>query len=207
MFADLIRAVLAAAAAAVLPGYFWAAVLRPTSGLGERLAYSTAVSMGSVPILAVIIARAAGTGVTLWVALLSVLIVFGAGLLVFRIKGPATGEPGPLLSLPAPARDPRVLTLVAAALALALVTMAERRPPVVLLALIALALLAGGALLAWPRPAPEPGDGRRPIPVRRAAPALRAAPPVRRGPHRPRVAASPAPREPPRPNRAAIIPG
>jgi hypothetical protein len=160
VFADLIRAVLAAAAAAVLPGYFWAAVLRPTSGLGERLAYSTAVSMGSVPILAVIIARAAGTGVTLWVALLSVLIVFGAGLLVFRIKGPATGEPGPLLSLPAPARDPRVLTLVAAALALALVTMAEHRPPGVLLALLALALLAGGALLAWPTPAPEPGDGR-----------------------------------------------
>ena len=67
MVADLIRAVLAATAAAVLPGYFWAAVFRPTSGLGERLAYSTAVSMASVPVIAVIIARAAGTGVTLWV--------------------------------------------------------------------------------------------------------------------------------------------
>jgi hypothetical protein len=157
VYADLIRAVLAAAAAAVLPGYFWAAVLRPTSGLGERLAYSTAVSMGSVPVLAVIIARAAGTGVTLWIALVSVLVVFGTGLLVFRVKGPAPGESSPVLTLPAPARDPRVLTLIAAALALALVMMADRRPPVVLLALIALALLAGGALLAWPRSAPETG--------------------------------------------------
>jgi hypothetical protein len=157
VFADLIRAVLAAAAAAVLPGYFWAAVLRPTSGLGERLAYSTAVSMGSVPVLAVIIARAAGTGVTLWVALVAVLAVFGAGLLVFRIKGPAPGESSPLLPLPAPVRDPRVLTLIAVGLALALVMMADRRPPVALLALIALALLAGGALMAWPRSA-EPGS-------------------------------------------------
>jgi hypothetical protein len=158
VFADLIRAVLAAAAGAVLPGYFWAAVLRPTSGLGERLAYSTAVSMASVPVLAVIIARAAGTGVTLWVALVAVLAVFGAGLLVFRIKGPAPGESSPLLPLPAPVRDPRVLALIAAGLALALVMMADRRPPVVLLALIALALLAGGALMAWPRPAAEPGS-------------------------------------------------
>ena len=65
--ADLIRALLAGAAGAVLPGYFWAAVLRPTSGLGERLAWSTGLSMASV------------------------LIVFGSGLLVYRLKGPATG--------------------------------------------------------------------------------------------------------------------
>ena len=157
MVADLIRAVLAAAAAAVLPGYFWAAVLRPTSGLGERLAYSTAVSMASVPVLAVIIARAAGTGITLWIALVSVLAVFGTGLLAFRIKGPAPGSAAPLLPLPAPCRDPRVLTLIAGALAVALVMMAARRPPVLVLLVIAVALLAGGALLAWPRPEPQAG--------------------------------------------------
>src|SRR5215470_12493883 len=122
--ADLIRAVLAAAA--VLPGYFWAAVLRPTSGLGERLAYSTAVSMASVPVIAVVIARAAGSGVTLWVALAAVLIVFGAGALAYRVKGPAPGSASPLLPLPAPVRDPRVLALVGGALALALVMMADR---------------------------------------------------------------------------------
>jgi hypothetical protein len=155
--ADLIRAVLAAAAGAVLPGYFWAAVLRPTSGLGERLAYSTAVSMATVPVLAVVIARVAGTGVTLWIALVSVLAVFGTGLLAFRVKGPAPCSASPLLPLPAPCRDPRVLTLIAGGLALALVMMAARRPPVLVLLVIAVALLAGGALLAWPRPAPQAG--------------------------------------------------
>ena len=157
MVADLIRAVLAAAAAAVLPGYFWAAVLRPTSGLGERLAYSTAVSMASVPTLAVIIARVAGIGVTLWVALVSVLVVFGTGLLAVRVKGPAPGSASPLLPLPAPCRDPRVLTLIAGALALALLMMAARHPPVLVLLVIAVALLAGGALLTWPRPEPQAG--------------------------------------------------
>jgi hypothetical protein len=155
--ADLIRAVLAAAVGAVLPGYFWATVLRPTSGLGERLAYSTAVSMATVPVLAVVIARVAGTGVTLWIALVSVLAVFGTGLLAFRVKGPAPGSASPLLPLPAPCRDPRVLTLIAGALALALVVMAARRPPVLVLLVIAIALLAGGALLAWPHPEPQAG--------------------------------------------------
>jgi hypothetical protein len=162
VYADLIRAVLAAAAGAVLPGYFWAAVLRPTGGLGERLAYSTALSMASVPTIAVIIARVAGTGVTLWVALAAVLIVFGTGWLALRIKGPAPGSASRLLPLPAPARDPRVLALVGGALVLALIAMAERRPPVVLLFVIAIALVAGGALMAWPRPAPEPGPAPSP---------------------------------------------
>ena len=157
MVADLIRAVLAAAAAAVLPGYFWAAVLRPTSGLGERLAYSTAVSMASVPVIAVVIARVAGSGVTLWIALAAVLIVFGTGALAYRIKGPAPGSASPLLPLPSPVRDPRVLALVGGALALALVMMADRQPPLVVLLVIALALLAGGVLMAWPKPSPEPG--------------------------------------------------
>jgi hypothetical protein len=154
VYADLIRAVLAAAAAAVLPGYFWAAVLRPTSGLGERLAFSSAVSMASVPTLAVLIARVASTGVTLWVGLAAVLIVFGTGALVLRIKGPAPGSAAPLLPLPKPASDARVLARVACGLALGLVMMADRRPPLVVLFVIAVALLAGGALLAWPRPGP-----------------------------------------------------
>ena len=155
MVADLIRALLAAAAGAVLPGYFWAVVLRPTSGLGERLAYSTVVSMASVPTVAVILARVARTGIDLWVALAAVLIVFGTGLLAHRLKGPAPGTAAPVLRMPEPTRNPWVLGLVAAALLVGLVLMAARRPPVALLALIAVALLAGGALMAWPRP-PEP---------------------------------------------------
>src|SRR6516165_3289274 len=154
--ADLIRALLAAAAGAVLPGYFWAVVLRPTSGLGERLAYSTAVSMASVPTVAVILARVARTGLELWVALAAVLIVFGTGLLAFRLKGPAPGTAAPVLRMPEPTRNPWVLGLVAAALLVGVVLMASHRQPVALLALVAVALLAAGALLAWHRPtAPE----------------------------------------------------
>jgi len=155
--ADLIRALLAGAAGAVLPGYFWAAVLRPTSGLGERLAWSTGISMASVPTVAVILARATRGGVALWVALAAVLIVFGSGLFVYWRRGPAPGTAAPVLRMPEPARDPRVLGLVAVAIALGLLMMPARRPPVLVLAVIAIALIVGGALMAWHRPA-EPAD-------------------------------------------------
>jgi hypothetical protein len=151
--ADLLRALLAGAAGAVLPGYFWAMVLRPTSGLGERLTWSTVISMASVPTVAVILARAAHTGVALWVALVSVLIVFGSGLLVFRLRGPAPGTAAPVLQMPEPARNPWALGLAAVGIALGLLMMAERRPPVLVLGLVAVALLAAGAMMAWPRPA------------------------------------------------------
>ncbi len=157
MVADLIRALLAGAAGAVLPGYFWAAVLRPTSGLGERLAWSTGISMASVPTVAVILARVTRGGIALWVALASVLIVFGSGLLVYRLRGPAPGPAAPVLRMPEPTRDPRVLGLVAVAIALGLLMMPARRPPVLVLAVIAVALIAGGALMAWHRPA-EPAE-------------------------------------------------
>ena len=192
---DLIRALLAGAAGAVLPGYFWAAVLRPTSGLGERLAYSTAVSMASVPTIAVILARAAHTGVVLWVALASVLIVFGSGLLVYRFRGAAPASAAPVLRMPDPVRDPRVLGLVAAAIALGLLMMAVKRPPVLVLAVIAIALIAGGALMAWQRPA-EPAD-RPPAPSSGTGGFLSAPPPAPSEPAPSASAASPA--EPPAP--------
>jgi hypothetical protein len=185
--ADLIRALLAAVAGTVLPGYFWAAVLRPTSGLGERLAYSTVVSMASVPTVAVILARVARTGIELWVALAAVLIVFGTGLLTFRLKGPAPGSAAPVLRMPEPTRNPWVLGLVAGALLIGLVLMASRRPPAALLALVAVALLAGGALMAWPRPAapenPPPASPPEPGAFLSAPPPGPAGPPPRRPGH------------------------
>jgi hypothetical protein len=114
--------------------------------------------MASVPVIAVVIARIASSGVTLWIALAAVLIVFGTGVLAYRVKGPAPGSASPLLPLPAPVRDPRVLALVGGALALALVMMADRQPPLIVLLVIAVALLAGGVLMAWPKPSPEPGS-------------------------------------------------
>jgi hypothetical protein len=174
--ADLIRALLAGAAGAVLPGYFWAAVLRPTSGLGERLAWSTGISMASVPTVAVILARVSRGGVALWVALAAVLIVFGSGLLVYWRRGPAPGTSAPVLRMPEPTRDPRVLGLVAVALALGLLMMPARRPPVGVLAVIAVALIVGGVLMAWHRPA-EPADSPA-APSPGAAGFLSAPPPV-----------------------------
>jgi hypothetical protein len=203
--ADLIRALLAGAAGAVLPGYFWAVVLRPASGLGERLAYSTVLSMASVPVLALILARVTHAGVALWVALAAVLLVFGSGLLVYRLRGPAPGTAAPVLRLPEPCRDPRVLGLVAVAIALGLLMMAAKRPPVLVLALVAILLLAGGALMAWQRPA-EPADSP-PAPPPGPTGFLSAPPPV--SPESaPSASAAPAP-EPAIPGGAAAgaVPG
>jgi hypothetical protein len=160
VLADLIRAWPAAAVAAVLPGYFWALVLRPASALGERLAFSTAISMAAVPPVAVLLARVAGTGVALWVALAAVLIVAGSGALVLWLRGAASGPAGPVLPAPARARDPGTLALLAVALLLALVSTLRPHAAGWLPLITAAALIVAGACAAWrpPRdePAPEP---------------------------------------------------
>jgi hypothetical protein len=153
--ADLIRALLAALAAGVAPGYFWAAVLRPASGLAERLTYSAVLSMASVPVIAVLLARATGAGVTLWVALAAVGIVFGAGGLVYWLKGAAQGGAGPVLPSPDRVNDPRILLLIAGVFVLALATMLHLPAPGWLLLVTAAGLILAGALAA--RSAPVTG--------------------------------------------------
>jgi hypothetical protein len=185
--ADLIRALLAALAAGVAPGYFWAAVLRPASGLAERLTYSAALSMASVPAIAVSLARASGAGVTLWVALVAVGIVFVTGVLAFLVKGVARGDGGPLLSSPGVVRDPRVLLLIAGLFVLALATMLHLPAPGWLLLVIAAGLILAGVLAARSAPVTGPA-GNSPA----SGTASAAAP----GAHRP---AAPGPR----PGRAA----
>jgi hypothetical protein len=177
----MIRALLAAVAAAVLPGYFWAAVLRRTSGVAERLAYSTALSMALVPPAAVLVARLAGTGVTLWVALVSVLAVFGSGLAVFAWKGRADGTTAGVLPRPGPVRDPRILAAVLVALVLMLVVTLAAHPSGTLVIVTVVVLGVAGALAAWPArtagtpdaaaPAQAPGhagDATARLPVRPA---------------------------------------
>src|SRR5262247_233485 len=75
--------------------------------------------MASVPVVAVLLARAAGGGVTLWVALAAVGIVFGAGLLAYLLKGAAQGDAGPALPSPDRVSDPRILLLIAGVFVLA----------------------------------------------------------------------------------------
>lgn len=170
MFADFVRAFAAAAVTVVLPGYFWAVFLRPASGLATRLTYSMLLSMASVPVIALGLARLAGTGVTLWIALVSVGLVFVSGAMAVRVAGAAAGSAAPVLPRPRPIRDGRVLALLAIAFVLALVAMGGQRvslfvsaqqPAGALLIVIALALVAAGALAAW-----RPGRAGGPEPAR-----------------------------------------
>ena len=120
MLLDLIRSLCAALAAVVLPGYFWAVLLRPAGGLAERLGYSCALSLATVPVVALVLARLAGSGITLWIAVASVLVVLGSGALAVRWRGAAPGTAGPILPAPRAIRDPRALALLAAAFLAAL---------------------------------------------------------------------------------------
>jgi len=174
---DLARAALAAAVAGILPGYFWAVVLRPTGGLAERLTYSTALSIASVPAVALVLARLAGTGVTLWIAVGSVALVFGSGALVFAQRGAAAGPATPVLPRPAAMAGPGTLVLIAAALAAALATLLHVPASGPLLIAIATALAVAGVFAARAlRPATDNTPGQA-----AAAVADQPAPPARAG--------------------------
>jgi len=174
---DLARAALAAAVTGILPGYFWAVVLRPTGGLAERLTYSTALSIASVPAVALVLARLAGTGVTLWIAVGSVALVFGSGALVFAQRGAAAGPATPVLPRPAAMAGPGTLVLIAAALAAALATLLHVPASGPLLIAIATALAVAGVFAARAlRPATDNTPGQA-----AAAVADQPAPPARAG--------------------------
>jgi hypothetical protein len=165
---DLVRAALAAAAAGVLPGYFWAVVLRPTGGLAERLTYSTVLSMASVPAVALTLARLAGSGITLWIALGSVALVLGSGALVFVVRGAAPGSAAPVLPRPTALTGTGTLVLTAAALAAALASLLHVPASGLLLVAVAGTLAVAGVFAARalapaadknPGPAADPNPG------------------------------------------------
>ena len=160
MLLDLLRALGAAIAAVVLPGYFWAALLRPGGGLAERLGYSSALSLASVPVVALVLARLAGSGVTLWIALASVVLVFGSGALAFLWRGAAPGTVEPILPAPGAIRDPRALALLAVAFVAALVSVLRSSPAPGWLNVAILLLLVLAAVLGRPRRGPDeiPGE-------------------------------------------------
>jgi len=187
----MIRAFFAAAAVAVLPGYFWATVLRPATGLGERLAYSTVISMASVPVIAIAGARIAGTGISLWVALASVAVVFASGALVFMLKGPAPGLASAALPRPDPVRNSATMALIAAIFALAFATALSSHPPGWLLLATGAGVAAAGALAAWPAPATPRGKVVEPNPMTMPTTVIRPAPTGPAG--APRSVAGPSP--------------
>jgi hypothetical protein len=171
-----VRALLGALAAGVLPGYFWARFLCPASGLGERLAYSTVLSMASVPPIALLLARIAGSGITLWMAVASVVIVVGSGAVAFSARGPAPGLAGPVLPLPV-IRDGRALALIVTALGLALASMLGMPTPGWSPIVIIAALVLAAALAARPATPARPAERTEPLaPAAESWPAARAGP-------------------------------
>jgi hypothetical protein len=85
MYADLTRALLAAVGAGVLPGIFWARFLRAERGWG--LAWSAALSMATVPMLALAAARILHQGVSLKIAVAAAAAVLVSGWLALIARG------------------------------------------------------------------------------------------------------------------------
>ncbi|QYJ14482.1 hypothetical protein Rxycam_00278 [Rubrobacter xylanophilus DSM 9941] len=148
MIGDLVLALLAAAYAGVVPGWFWARLLGGEGRIG-LVAHSVAFSISLVPALA-LLPTYAGFPVTLPVALLSPAAVFLGGLLLHRrFGGPKTPEPP--LAPPPPRPSSRALLL----LVLAFVPAAGAAAGLLPLGAAALAslALAGAAAAAGGDPA------------------------------------------------------
>jgi hypothetical protein len=131
VLSDLILALPAALLVGLLPGWFWARVLLPSSDLAERAAYSVGLSMALVPSVALALARPLGTGVTLSVAVVSVVAVFSSGLVAYARLGAAKGSEEPM-GLPAAPLGVPALVLLIAAFALGLGGMVGVAPGVVI---------------------------------------------------------------------------
>lgn len=150
MLWDLTRALVAAVVVGVAPGYPWAVSLCSTADRVERLAYGIGLSLMLVPSVALFQAWVFGTGLSLAIAISSVVIVFGAGIAVYLRFGAAKTSGKALASASTPLGLPSLL-LIVAALALALVSvlhliLAPWVEPLILL----LALSAGVSHLVGP---------------------------------------------------------
>lgn len=185
MVGDLVPALLAAALAAVLPGWFWAVLLCPSADLAERLAYSVALSMALVPAVALVPARLLGLGVTPPVAVISPLLVFVAGLLARLAFGSAPGRRTPVLPAPAPPGAFGLAPLVPALLLALGATVGVIGPREAALPVALLLVFAGAAYFVEQRRAagarPEDATGERWRPMGYAALAAVAALSLARG--------------------------
>ncbi|HET7478012.1 MAG TPA: hypothetical protein VFJ72_00710 [Rubrobacteraceae bacterium] len=121
MLLDLTPGLFAAVAAAVVPGYFWSRLFATTADRAERLAFSTALSITLVPATALALIGFSGTGVTLAIAIVSVLAVFVSGLAAYRIFSSPKGLDEPIIPVTTP---PGPLALALLALAFGLVAAA-----------------------------------------------------------------------------------
>lgn len=128
----------------LVPGYFWSRLLCAAEDRAVRVAYSIALSVTLVPALALAQIRILNTGLTLTVALSSVLVVLVAGFVAYVVFGPAKTGGEPLLPRPSPPRTP-ALALLGLAFAFALVGHVLWLPGWLVWAGASLLVLSGGA--------------------------------------------------------------
>ena len=115
LISDLLQALPAAFLIGVLPGWFWTRCLLASGDRAEQLAYAVALSLTLVPTVALAQTYLFATGVTFGVTIVSVALVFLAGLAAYLLFGAGQKERGatlPRLRLPAsdaraPRRSPR----------------------------------------------------------------------------------------------------
>jgi hypothetical protein len=156
VLSDLIKALPAAVVVGVVPGWFWAKLLRASADRAERFTYSVALSVALVPAVILIPARLFGTGVTLAVAIASPLVVFFLGLAAYARFGPAKGSDEPLAPPPAPL-GLLALVLLVAGFGLALGAVAGAMSGTgVLIAIALMVFFAGAVHLIEPRQQPAP---------------------------------------------------
>src|SRR5918998_1325880 len=143
MIPDLLRALIAATVVGVAPGWFWAAVLAPSSDRAERLCYSIALSLALVPAAAILPARIFGVGMSLPLTMISLLVVFASGLFVYARFGAVKGGDEPLAVEPGGLGLP-VLIPLCAGLFLLLLAVVDALPGEQLAPLIALVFVSAG---------------------------------------------------------------
>jgi hypothetical protein len=145
----------------VLPGWFWTRLLLASGDRAEQLAYTVALSFTLVPTAALAQTYLFTTGVTFTVSVVSVALVFLAGLAAYLLFGPAKKSEEPLVLPPSPPGFPTLAPL-AAALALALLMFLGIAPGEWLMIPIAVLVLAAGisywsTLQGRAAPPSEPG--------------------------------------------------
>jgi hypothetical protein len=143
LVSDLLYALPAAFLIGVLPGWFWTRCLLASGDRAEQLAYAVALSLTLVPTVALAQIYLFATGVTFVVTLISVTLVFLAGLAAYLLFGPAKGSEEPLCLPPSPPGLPTLAPL-AAALALALLKLLGITPTIWLMIPIAVLVIAAG---------------------------------------------------------------
>src|SRR5919107_259674 len=140
---DLLQALSATFLIGVLPGWFWTRCLLASGDRAEQLAYTVALSLTLVPTVALAQTHLFATGVTFAVTVVSVALVFLAGLAAYLLFGPAKKNEEPLSLPPSPPGFPTLAPL-AAALALALLMLLGITPTELMMVPIAVLVIAAG---------------------------------------------------------------